>query len=232
MNSPTGEPMFAFCMLLHNRDMPYRGAIPESFCWTRFGSEAGQPANAILDRKERERQANHGTFLWGIGNAVGAAISELVRRSANPEVLFSPIKGKPRECDVVPDSVVVWRLGETLDYQPYSLPKHSLVTSRFVTGSTKSSHYALVCFSSRPIAFGDELPTLAFGSLRNILSGKHLGASQVTAVVTRDMPDRTSTYEYPLAFRARLVAPYFIRLREPLPTPIATEHLTEFRSQG
>jgi len=195
--------------------MKHLRPLPETFCWTRFGTEAGQLIDAIVERKENERQRNGGTFLWGIGNAVGPAIRELVRRCPSPEVLFSPIKGKPRKCDVVPESIVIWRLGETLDRRPYQLPKHSLVTSRGMPLSSKSSHYALVCFSTQPIELIHEGPTLAFNCLTNLMSGRPIGASQVTAIVTTS-PDAESRREYEVAFRAQLVDPYFIRLREPI----------------
>jgi hypothetical protein len=44
--------------------------LPEAFVWTRFGTEAGQTIDRILARKEAERIANGGLFLWGIGNSV------------------------------------------------------------------------------------------------------------------------------------------------------------------
>ena len=88
--------------------------IPLQFCWTRFGTEAAQSIDQILVRKEEERQANHGLFLWGIGNAVGPSILELVRRASVPEVIFSPIKSAPREEDVSPPAVVAWTAGSTI----------------------------------------------------------------------------------------------------------------------
>jgi hypothetical protein len=215
--------MFAYCIILHNRDMREQQPLPEGFCWTRFGTEAGQSMGAIVDRKEKERQANGGLFLWGIGNAVGSAITELAREYPEPEVLFSPIKGKPRECDARPKSIVMWTHGETIDQRPYQLPQHSVVTSRFEESSPKSSHYALVCFSMQPIELSQSGPTLAFNGLRNLVSGKHLGASQVTAVVTVAHDATGGEVKYPIAFRARLVAPYFIRLHHPIPVAIVTD---------
>ncbi len=209
------ELMFEYCILLHNRAMKDPRPLPESFCWTRFGAEAGQLIDAIVERKESERHRNGGTFLWGVGNAVGPSIRELVRRLPDPEVLFSPIKGRPRECDVAPESIVMWKVGETLDRRAYHLPKHSLVTSRAVQQCSKSSHYALVCFSAEPIQLIHEGPALAFSGLTNFLSGRPVGASQVTAVVTRAPSDAEPRTQYEIAFRAHLVDPYFIRLREP-----------------
>lgn len=191
--------------------------LPEHFCWTRFGTEAGQLVAQILDRKEKERQASQGIFLWGIGNAVGAGITELVRCCSEPEVLFSPIKSAPRAVDVTPESVVAWTAGETLDGDVYSLPDSSLVTSRLPPGSVRPSHYALVCFSGQPIELSVDVPVLAFDGLRNLLSGRRLGASQVTAVVTRETASPQTEAKYAVAFRAHLVYPYFIRLRGPVP---------------
>ena len=137
--------MFDSCMILHNLPM-WAALLPDHFCWTRFGTEAGQLVAQILDRKEKERQANQGIFLWGIGNAVGAGITELVRCCSEPEVLFSPIKSAPRAVDVTPESVVAWTAGETLDGDVYRLPDSSLVTSR-LPWFCNAVFYALVCFS-------------------------------------------------------------------------------------
>lgn len=204
-------------MILHNLPMWAMPRLPEHFCWTRFGTEAGQLVAEILDRKERERLANQGVFLWGIGNAVGSGITELVRCCSEPEVLFSPIKSPPRAFDVAPESVVAWTIGETLDGDVYPLPDSSLVTSRLPIGSARASHYALVCFSVDPIELSVDGPMLAFDGLRNLLSGRRLGASQVTAVVTRETASPQTDAKYEVAFRAHLVYPYFIRLRGPVP---------------
>jgi hypothetical protein len=124
-------------------------ALPTYFCWTRFGTEAGEVINHIFERKEQERTANGGVFFWGIGNAIGPSIRELLRRTAIPEVLFSPMRSKPRLADVKPLAVVRWTAAETLEGEPFQLPEQSLVTSRYDPGK---SGYALVCFSSRPLS--------------------------------------------------------------------------------
>jgi hypothetical protein len=189
---------------------------PTLFCWTRFGAEAGQPINQILRRKEQERSANNGIFLWGIGNAVGAGIRELVRRCDSPEVLFSPIMGAARKEDVTPESVVAWTLAETHDGREYPLPSCSLVTSRQGVSSPKAAHYALVCFSGESLVACSQGWTLTFSTLRNLVSGRQIGASQVTAVVARDVEALEKGRTYEVAFRAHLVEPYFIRLRQPV----------------
>jgi hypothetical protein len=197
--------------------------LPSQFCWTRFGSEAGQSIEQILSRKDQERSANNGVFLWGVGNAVGPGMKELVRRCSSPEVLFSPILGKARRDDLKPESVVAWTLGETHDGEKYPLPSRSLVTSRQSVSSPKSSHYALVCFSREPLVLCSPGYTLAFDTLRNIASGSPVGASQVTAVVARGNEASTKGRVYEVTFRADLVQPYFIRLRGPMTLPASAD---------
>jgi hypothetical protein len=193
--------------------------LPEYFCWTRFGTEAGQGIEQILRRKDEERLANNGVFLWGIGNSVGAAMTELVRRCGNPEVLFSPIKSSVRPADAAPESVVAWTKAETVRGEEFLLPTHSLVTSRQNVSSPKIIHYALVCFSETPLRLAGEPLAFSFRAVRNMVSGNPVGASQVTAVVRTNAAwaGEGGMYEVPL--RAKLVPPYFIRLREPMRIP-------------
>jgi len=191
-------------------------ALPVHFCWTRFGTEAGQTADQILHRKEQERLANNGIFLWGIGNSVGPGVRELARNNEYPEVLFSPIKGCPRTVDAAPESIVAWTLGETDEGKLFALPRYSLVTSRQSVSSPKSTHYALVCFSSAPLTLSAAPPSLEFGALRNFVSGNPVGASQVTAVVKRDSSVPAKIGNYRVALRAHLLPPFFIRLRGPV----------------
>lgn len=191
--------------------------LPVHFCWTRFGTEAGQTAAHILRRKEQERLANGGIFLWGIGNSVAPSIRELVRNYEFPEVLFSPIRSSPKQIDVEPECVVAWTWGETDEGKTFSLPQYCLVTSRQNTVSPKTSHYALVCFSGTPLNSCETPHTLEFDALRNFLSGNPLGASQVTAVVQRDDAVPIRGGKYPVVLRAHLVPPFFIRLRGPIP---------------
>jgi hypothetical protein len=184
--------------------------LPTCFCWTRFGTEAGEPIGSILHRKEMERLANDGTFYWGIGNSVASAVAALVERVAAPEVLFSPIKSRPRDVDVAPASVVRWREATTRTGDRIALPHTVRVTSR-----PSRSHYALVCSVTDTLDIA-HLGRLRLGELRNLDSGRPLGTSQVTAVVTREVNTVPDTdYGYPIALRARLVEPYFVRLAAP-----------------
>jgi hypothetical protein len=190
---------------------------PDYFCWTRFGTEAGQTIDAILARKEAERRRNQGLFLWGVGNALGPGVRELVRRCVAPEVLFSPIRSAPRLVDVAPESVVAWSHGQTLDGNLIPLPEGSVVISR---AKASRPHYALVCAASEPLVLEKGATTDAtlvrLCDLRNLLSGKPVGTSQVTAVVCRTVSEFATEPTYPIAFRARLVYPYFLRLVDPV----------------
>lgn len=192
--------------------------LPEAFCWTRFGIEAGELFDAILARKERERAANDGVFYWGIGNSVAPAIAELLLHERLPEVLFSPIRGRPRAVDVAPANVVAWTAAETLDGACFPLPRTVRVTSR-----EARAHYALVCELDTPLTLADH-GTVYFGAMRNLVSGRALGASQVTAVVRRGEHGAEGGTCYPIALRARLASPYFVRLRDPEPCQRSTAY--------
>ena len=191
--------------------------IPAAFCWTRFGVEAGEAIDEIIKRKDHERRANDGIFFWGIGNSVAPAMRELVAQVNAPEVLFSPIKSRPRHVDVAPESVALWSAGETLSGRKFQLPRGVRITSRWRGSSTP--HYALVCRAESHLEFG-ELGWLNPASLRNLLRGTSIGASQVTAVVRRDdVAGPANGTGYVVALRAQLVEPYFVRLHQPARLP-------------
>ena len=192
--------------------------LPEFFCWTRFGTEAGQSVQQIFARKEQERVANGGVFFWGIGNAIGPSMHALVRRTTSPEVLFSPIQCSPRREDASPSSVVAWTEAQAFSGEDYQLPESSLITSRFDTLRPKPRHYALVCFSETPIAIESSSEQVQFATLRNLLTSRPVGASQVTAVVQLSaQAERERASLYQVALRAQLVPPYLVSLRTPVP---------------
>ena len=58
--------------------------------------------------------------------------------------------------------------------------------------------------------------TIDFGELRNLLSGRPMGASQVTAVVERSEGSSGLGAPYEVAIRADLVYPYFVCLQRPV----------------
>jgi hypothetical protein len=194
-------------------------ALPECFCWTRFGTEAGESIESIFARKERERVANGGMFLWGIGNAVGPSVRELLRLVGSPEVLFSPIKSAARQTDVAPRMVVAWTSGVGLDGSLFCVPENSLVTSRHDPGSTREDHFALVCAASEPLTRFRSSDRINFTALRNLRTGRPVGASQVTAVVRTDRSTLTERPGYEVVIRADLAYPYLVRLRRPVALP-------------
>ncbi len=197
---------------MHEFDDP--GRLPLAFCWTRFGTEAGESIQSILARKEVERCANDGLFYWGIGNSVAPGMVDLTAADQTPEVLFSPMRSRPRAVDVAPAAVVRWQMA-IADGAPCRLPNSVRVTSRLGRPLAKASHYALVCWSPEPLVLAD-LGWLRFAALRNLRSGNAVGASQVTAIVSRETAVDGDGSDYRVALRARLVEPYFVRLAEPV----------------
>lgn len=188
--------------------------LPMTFCWTRFGPHAGESIEGILGRKDAERRDNGGVFLWGVGNSLAGAMGELIAQTDHPQVLFSPIRGRPRAVDLSPSLVVTWTAYETMDGRWFPLPPGLRVRSHKRDHAAETAHYALVCSSESALAIGD-YGRIDPRFLRNLVSGHPLGASQVTAVVERlDAP--TDEASYVVAMKARLVDPYFVRLREPV----------------
>lgn len=188
--------------------------LPEVFCWTRFGTEAGETAAEIFERKERERCANGGTFLWGIGNAIGPSLLRLLAHTSKPKVIFSPMQSAPKARDVSPERVVRWLKGRTLEGDIIDLPRDSYVTSGHIAGSRLRRRYALVCDRSEPIRHR-ELGRFYMGQLFNLASGCDVGSSQVTAVVGWEASRPATGPAYVVALRATLVHPYFVELAEP-----------------
>lgn len=193
--------------------------LPKHFCWTRFGTEAGEEITSILKRKEIERLATGGLFLWGIGNSVGPAMRDLVRLELQPRVVFSPMRSKPKVIDVAPCGVLQWTLAQDLDGNEWRLPDGIKVTSRqgIAGGRKKRTHYALVCRSPSPLVVEDE-QSLCYDAMVNLQSKSKLGASQVTAVVEHFKSDAEKGTPYSVAFTADLVFPYFVKLENPVDT--------------
>jgi len=205
-------------------DGPTRKGIPNLFCWTKMGVEAGQDLQSILRRKELERQAGDGVFVWGIGNSLGPSIREFSRSSRTMPILFSPIQSKPRPVDVSPAALVIWLsyFDEVGELHP--LPSHSLVTSRGddVLAGQQKRHYALLCHSQVDLLEEDSLE-VHFDELCNASTSKGLGFSQVTALVRRVPRSGKETTgsgrKYKVPFQAELFAPYCVRLADGVSMP-------------
>jgi hypothetical protein len=194
--------------------------LPQVFCWTKFGAEAGEQPLSIFKRKECERRRNGGVFLWGIGQSIGPSLPELLRATPVPEVLFSPMKTASAARDTSPTQVVMWCRAVGYDGHQFRIPEHSLVTSRMDPVRPRSGHYALVCEAGEPILEPEgKGHCLSLEALRNLRSGTALGASQVTAIVRRLPATAPARIEYPVAARARLVYPYLVRLTRAIPVP-------------
>jgi hypothetical protein len=190
-------------------------SLPKHFCWSRFGTEAGEVIPQIIERKERERSANGGIFLWGIGSAIGPAMTRLVQLEPEPEVIFSPIRSAPKKIDVIPGRIARWTAARQIDGTPYQLPKGSIVTSR----AKDCRHYALVCLSQSALELGRQLGEIVIGRIRNLTTNNPVGFSQVTAIVRQETNGRPySDLTYSVAMRFRLVDPYVVELRDPVIT--------------
>lgn len=200
--------------------------IPSRFCWSKIGVEAGETLEAIVERKEQERQRNGGVFLWGVGNGLGPSIGALLRKEKYPEVLFSPIKSAARAVDTNPAGTILWRGAETIDGFSWELPAGSVVTSR---DNSRGYHFALVCASRKPLKLLSGRDHVDANTVRNLRTGGALGHSQVTSIVERVGTQAKSDALYPVVMRVNLVAPYFVRLVDGVPVPRALA--TKLRSE-
>ncbi len=191
--------------------------LPPTFCWTKMGTESGEDLSHIILRKEWERRLGGGGFLWGIGQSLGANADAAVADGNSLAAVFSPMLSKPKEIDVAPVDVVLWNSWIDVEGQTRPLPMHSFVTSRakLPSGRRKEFHYALVCRSPAELGTTSALRVSPL-SLRNLNTGKALGASQVTAVVAHSEQLCTpGAKSYPVSFVVQLEVPFFVRLSNP-----------------
>ncbi len=191
----------------------------DSFCWSKFGTEAGEPVGRILARKEYERRRNGGVFLWGIGNSIWPSLRALLAVTNSPSIVFSPMLSRPAKVDVLPDFVALWTAASGMDGSNYEIPQYSTVSSRF-TPNRQRRHFALVCSSDTEIRDNSiEGRYLYRSELRNYLNGTELGASQVTAVVRRVGDAQRAEKPHRIAFAAKLTYPYLVELQRPRTFP-------------
>lgn len=191
-------------------------ANEEYVCWSRMQAEAGQSLEAIVARKERERQAGRGLFLWGVGNAPAVMTSVLARANVPVRAVFSIMKSRPKGIDTAPTRMVAWRRYIDAHGVDRELPSHALVTSRgdSETGA-KRVHYALVCRSDTPL-FIRRGEAFDPGAYRNAGgNGAPVGSSQVTALLRRVHQQRRSS-DYEANLVAGLTDSYWVRLFDPV----------------
>lgn len=194
------------------------GSVSQEFvCWTRMQTEAGQSLESILSRKERERRLSGGSFFWGIGNAPPPLARSLAKLRTPVRVIFSVMKSRPKRQDVSPGALLVWRRYFDEDGCERPLPEGVLVTSRAETkGGLKTSHYALVCHSERPIMIDKDADRFDPSAYRNAGgTGAPVGSSQVTALLRR-VKDESEQSDYRRDFTATLSAAYWARLSDPI----------------
>lgn len=187
--------------------------LPSEFCWSKMGVESGEGLLAILRRKEMERRANDGLFVWGIGSPLGGALGLLAAKNPHPKAVFTAMKSKAKAVDVSPTRILLWLSYLDAHGVERPLPEFSFVVSRGETEAArhKRAHYALLCTAESAIDRPCGL-TLDASELRNISTGKPVGFSQVTSVVRRVSAPQSAPSIYEVGFVASLHDSGFVRL--------------------
>lgn len=186
--------------------------LPTAFCWSKYGTEAGEPAPKILERKEKERQADEGNFLWGIGTSIRPSLLSLLEEDRCPSVLFTPMLSAPSASDCAPRQVLQWTSAIGIGGRTFNVPPSSLVTSSI---SSRRRHYALVCRSDESLLVDRDDIWIDPAQLRNLLTGNPIGSSQVTSVVRSISTLTSHKPRYRVSFLAHLQPPYLVVLGDP-----------------
>jgi hypothetical protein len=185
------------------------------FVFTKPGVEAGESLADILIRKEAERIAGKNTFWWGVGNSVGVALEKAAQDSGGTlPILFLVHKTQtpPKKRDASPQRVVVWTKWQDRSGSIHHVPTFANITSRW--DETKRTHYALVCYSEKPMSFDPNGPAFDPSLCRTAL-GKVPGSSQVTALVSGNLnASEHQNGKYRVVFHGTLVRPWQARLVE------------------
>jgi hypothetical protein len=179
-------------------------------------AEAGQGLEAIVERKERERQAGSGAFMWGVGNAPAHITNVLARAGIPVRAVFSVMKSRPKAVDVAPSRTVIWRRYFDAHGVERPLPPHALVTSRGDSArGAKRAHHALMCRSDQPLTIrrGETFDPAAFRNAGG--TGAPVGFSQVTALLRRVQFDHNDS-DYEANLTAWLTDSYWVRLTDPI----------------
>lgn len=195
--------------------------IPSKFVWTRMNTDAGEPLENIVRRKNLEREAGKGgfadTFWWGVGERKGPAVS-IHLADCEPEVLFSRALGDAVPRDTDPEErffYTTWRAYDRRkrDYggKPLPVPENVIVQS-----GKRRDYFALVCRSQRSLELSGSAQ-LYRGEMRNLnndgTEGKTLERSQQTTCVVKYSQGAGATGRpYRVNLRADLVFPRFVKL--------------------
>jgi hypothetical protein len=190
--------------------------LPATFVWSRMGIESGEALDAIITRKDWERQLGGGLFYWGVGHSLGTTAVKATMPDGSLKVVFSRMRSTAKSHDVNPDNVAVWTATKSVEGEVTPLRAHVLVTSRATlpSGKPKLNHYALVCASDDSL---NKSPgaRLSLADVSNFKTGRPVGGSQVTAVVAYREPPQVPADGYPVHFIANLVSPYQVKLANP-----------------
>jgi hypothetical protein len=179
-------------------------------------SEAGQRLDEIIARKELERRAGDGSFLWGVGNAPAVIANVLARARVPVRAVFSIMKSRAKAIDAAPARTVAWRRYIDAEGVDRPLPPHALITSRGDSSrGAKRIHYALMCHSDTPLVLRRGQPFDPFAFRNAGGTRAPVGASQVTALLRR-VDDSAGTSGYEENFAAWLTDSYWVRLIDPI----------------
>ena len=179
-------------------------------------AEAGQRLEDIIARKELERCAGGGSFLWGVGNAPAVIANVLARAGVPVRAIFSIMKSRPKAIDVAPARTVVWRRYIDAEGVNRPLPPHALVVSRGDSAKgAKRNHYALMCYSDTPLVVhrGKPFDPTAYRNAGGTQAP--VGSSQVTAFLRR-VNEGSDNPGYEENLTAWLTDGYWVRLIEPV----------------
>ena len=183
------------------------------FVLTKPGIEAGESVADIIARKEAERVAGKNVFWWGIGSSLGPAVRKAAQDAGGKLPVVFVVhnnQARPKEHDVSPARIFRWTKWQDWNGAVHDVPEFAQVTSR--GHNLKRAHYAMVCYSEKPITFDPKGPAFDPSLCRTAL-GKRPGSSQVTALVWGDLSAADHRLgQYRIAFRATLIAPWQAKL--------------------
>ena len=201
-----------------NEDLP--------LVWSKMEAEFGEGLHSIILRKEIERLAGGGMFFWGIGNPI--RMPPGMDGSEQVPVLFSRMISPPKDIDLNPSAVVVWRAYFDPSGRKIELPPHTLVVSRaFTSKRLKRNHYALVCRLYEALSLRPRRPFDPSAYRNAGGKGGQIGYSQVTALVRR-VKQESLDAKYSVDMQAVSIFPFIVRLADgglilPSDLPLARE---------